>query len=88
MEALIARGVPMRSAHEAVGKLVRECETRKCRLADLPETTFDALAPGRGAELRSTLGVAKALGGFRSYGSSAPAEVAKQVADWKARLGV
>ena len=37
MEALISRGVPMRSAHEAVGNLVRECEQRKCRLADLPD---------------------------------------------------
>ena len=37
MEALIGRGVPMRSAHEAVGNLVRECEQRECRLADLPD---------------------------------------------------
>jgi len=87
MEALIARGVPMRSAHEAVGKLVRECEQKKCGLADLPEASFDAIAPGRGAELRSTLGVAKALAAFRSYGSTAPDEVAKQLTDWKARLG-
>src|SRR5437588_2904651 len=33
MEFLIARGVPQRSAHEAVGKLVRLCEERRCRLA-------------------------------------------------------
>ena len=37
----------MRSAHEAVGKLVRECEQRKCRLADLPDAMFDAVVPGR-----------------------------------------
>lgn len=42
MEALIARGVPMRSAHEVVGNLVRECEQRKCRLADLPDAMFPA----------------------------------------------
>jgi argininosuccinate lyase len=88
MEGLIARGVPMRSAHEAVGRLVRECEGRRCRLADLPDAAFDALVPGRGAELRGTLGVANALAAFRSSGSTAPAEVAKQVAGWKARLGM
>src|SRR5438093_10203806 len=33
MEALIGRGVPMRSAHEAVGRLVRQCEEKRCRLA-------------------------------------------------------
>ena len=86
MEGLIARGAPMRSAHEAVGKLVREAEARKCRLADLPEALFDAVAPGKGAELRGTLGVAKAIEAFRSQGSTAPAEVAKQVAEWKVRL--
>jgi len=86
MEGLIARGVPMRTAHEAVGKLVREAEQRKCRLADLPDALFDAVLPGKGAELRGTLGVAKAIEAFRSAGSTAPAGVAKQVAEWKARL--
>jgi argininosuccinate lyase len=86
MEGLIARGVPMRSAHEAVGKLVRECEGKKCRLADLPQTTFDAIVPGRGAELRGSLGVANALAAFKSYGSTAPAEVARQLSEWKSRL--
>src|SRR5438067_5708973 len=81
MEGLVARGVPMRSAHEAVGKLVRECEQRKCRLADLPDAAFDVVVPGRGAELRGTLGVANAVAAFKSYGSTAPAEVAKQLAE-------
>src|SRR5262245_35945194 len=54
MEGLIARGVPMRSAHEAVGKLVRECEARKCRLVDLPDEMYDAVVPGRAAELRGS----------------------------------
>lgn len=76
MEALIAKGTPMRTAHETVGKLVRECELKKCRLADLADT----------AELRDVLGVANALAAFKSYGSTAPAEVAKQVNQWKERL--
>jgi argininosuccinate lyase len=93
MEALIARGVPMRSAHEAVGKLVRECEQRKCRLADLPDEAFAAAMPGEprasatGGSLRSVLGVSNALAAFRSYGSTAPAEVGRQLREWKERLG-
>lgn len=79
MEALIARGVPMRTAHETVGKLVRECEQRKCRLADLPD---DVLPPGT----RGVLGVANSLAAFASYGSTAPAEVRKQLQDWKRLL--
>jgi argininosuccinate lyase len=88
MEALIARGVPMRSAHEAVGTLVRECEVQKCRLADLPDAMFDAPAPGHGATVKASLGVVNAIEAFRSYGSTAPAEVAKQLTEWKSRLGM
>jgi argininosuccinate lyase len=88
MEGLISRGAPMRTAHETVGKLVRECEQRKCRLVDLPIDQLDAVVPGKGAELRATLGVGNAIAAFRSYGSTAPTEVAKQLKDWKRLLGV
>ncbi len=80
MESLIARGVPMRSAHEVVGNLVRECEQRKCRLADLPDAMFPA------PEVKASLGVANALNAFKSYGSTAPAEVERQLREWKERL--
>ncbi|MDB5310385.1 MAG: argH [Gemmataceae bacterium] len=85
MEALIARGVPMRSAHEAVGTLVRECERRQCRLAELPDDVF--AASGGGAEVRAVLGVSNALAAFKSYGSTAPAEVERQLLGWRERLG-
>ena len=80
MESLIARGVPMRSAHEAVGNLVRECESRKCRLADLPDAMFPV------PEVKASLGVANALAAFQSYGSTAPAEVERQLREWNQRL--
>lgn len=90
MESLIARGVPMRSAHEVVGNLVRECEKRKCRLADLPDDMFPtprnepgALATGN---IKESLGVANSLAAFKSYGSTAPAEVERQLREWKERL--
>ena len=88
MEALIAQGVPMRSAHEVVGKLVRKCEIEKCRLADLPPFSFEEAAPGSGEKLRAVLGAANAVAAFRSFGSTAPAEVEKQVGFWKERLAV
>jgi argininosuccinate lyase len=87
MEALIAKGTPMRLAHETVGKLVRECESRKCRLADLPDDVLgEPGASATGASLRQVLGVANALAAFTSYGSTAPAEVAKQLRWWQERL--
>ncbi len=86
MEFLIGRGVPMRSAHEAVGKLVRQCEETGCALAQLPADAFDAIQPGLGAEVYRVLGVANALAAFQSVGSTAPRQVALQLEAWQTRL--
>ena len=86
MEFLIANGVPMRTAHESVGGLVKECEAKKCRLADLPRDRFEAVLPGKGSAVAAVLGVPNAVKSFRSYGSTAPAQVAEQLAEWKGRL--
>ncbi len=86
MEMFIARGVPMRAAHEAVGRLVRLCEERRCRLADLMPDVYEAVRPGLGAEVYKVLGVANALAAFRSAGSTAPAEVERQLKSWRRRF--
>src|SRR5207247_2536926 len=57
MEFLIAKGMPMRSAHEAVGKLVRLGEEQRHRLADLPAEAFEKVKPGLAADVVSVLGV-------------------------------
>ena len=87
MEHLIAKGTPMRAAHEAVGKLVRLCEERRCRLADLPAEVYEKVNPGLSPGVYKVLGVANALAAFRSEGSTAPAEVERQVTLWRERLG-
>src|SRR5205807_3478311 len=86
MEFFVARGLPMRLAHEAVGKLVRLCEERRCRLADLPPETYNSIRPGYGSEVYGVLGVENALKAFRGVGSTAPAEVERQLGLWKAKL--
>ncbi|MCI0682318.1 MAG: argininosuccinate lyase [Gemmataceae bacterium] len=86
MEFLVKEGVPLRSAHEAVGKLVKECEERQCRLADLPKESFEAIRAGLAAKVHQVLGVKNALAAFQSYGSTAPAEVERQMAFWRERL--
>jgi argininosuccinate lyase len=86
MEHCVAAGVPLRSAHEAVGKLVRQCEQRRCRLAELPPEAFEAIRPGLTPGVYQVLGVANALRAFRSAGSTAPAEVERQLARWRQRL--
>jgi argininosuccinate lyase len=86
MEFLVAQGLPMRSAHEAVGKLVRLCEERRCTLAELSAEAFEAIRPGLSSGVYTVLGVASALAAFRSTGSTAPAEVAKQMERWRRQL--
>ena len=86
MEFLVLQGVPLRSAHEAVGKLVRLCEERRCRLAQLPGEVFDSIRQGLGSKVYHVLGVPNALAAFRSYGSTAPAEVDRQLTIWRERL--
>lgn len=86
MEQLIRRGVPMRTAHEAVGTLVRTCIETGCRLDQLEIASFDAIVPGQGEAIRQSLGVGNAVAAFQSYGSTAPAEVQKQLEAWNRRL--
>jgi argininosuccinate lyase len=87
MEHLVSQGVPLRSAHEAVGKLVKLCEESKKRLADLPADVYDGLHMGLSKTVYHILGVKNAIAAFRSFGSTAPAEVAKQLQAWKSRFG-
>jgi argininosuccinate lyase len=86
MEFFVVHGVPMRAAHEAVGKLVRLCEERRCRLADLPPEIYESVRPGFGSEVYHVLGVGNALAAFRSQGSTAPDQVAEQLQGWRRRL--
>jgi argininosuccinate lyase len=86
MELFVEQGVPLRSAHEAVGKLVRLCEERRCRLADLPAEVYESVRPGLGSRVYNVLGVKNALAAFRSAGSTAPPEVDKQLERWRREL--
>jgi len=87
MEHLIRQGVPQRTGHEIVGHLVGLCERQGCRrLADLPDAEFARAHPSLASGVKGLLGVANAIRAFRSHGSTAPDEVAGQLALWKRRL--
>jgi argininosuccinate lyase len=87
MEFLIQRNVPQRTAHEVIGRLVASCEHRGLRhLADFSDAELAEAHPQLGPGVRSVLGVKNAIEAFRSYGSTAPAEVEKQLEQWEQRL--
>jgi argininosuccinate lyase len=86
MEHLIGRGVPQRTAHHLVGDLVRRAQARDVRLADLTLEEFQAAHAAIDGSIYAVLGVERAVQAFASYGSTAPAEVQKQVARWQEKL--
>lgn len=86
MEYLIQRGIPMRTGHELVGKLVRLAESRKSRLADLPLSEFQTLAPQIQDDVYNWLGVDNVVQRLQSYGSGGIQSVNEQVEEWKTRL--
>jgi argininosuccinate lyase len=88
MEELIRRSVPQRTAHEIVGKLVRKALDRNCRLADLKLTDFQEAHAQLDASIFDALGVERAIERFVSYGSTGPAEVQRQIAQWKDKVGL
>ena len=86
MEWLIRRGVPQRTAHEIVGRLVRVAMDRGIRLADLKLDEFRAAHAELDESIYQILSPEQAVAAFVSYGSTAPAEVEKQTELWKKRL--
>ena len=86
MEALIAQGVPQRTAHETVGHLVRRAMTKGVALAELSDQEFLKEYAGWNGSLRGALGSSRAVERMASFGSTAPARVADQIAIWQRRL--
>lgn len=86
MEYLIRRGMPQRTAHHLVGELVAKASRRGVPLAELPWEEFQQSSSDLTQDVYQVLGVHRAVQAFVSYGSTAPAEVARQVAWWKQEL--
>ena len=86
MEFLIKNGVPQRTGHEIVGRLVRTALERDCRLSDLAPEEFAAAHPTLDCRVFDVLGPQNSVEAFVSYGSTAPAEVSRQVDYWKQQL--
>jgi len=86
MEYLIQKGIAQRTAHHLVGSLVNEAMQRGVSLAELPLETLQAAHPDLTDEVRKFLGVENAVAAFRSYGSTAPVEVRRQIERWRGML--
>jgi argininosuccinate lyase len=83
---LAARGVPFRQAHGLVGQAVRLALERGVGLRQLRLEEYRALSPAFDAGLYAALDVERALARRAVRGGTAPAAVAEQLAQAKARL--
>ena len=86
MEYLIKRGVPQRTAHEAVGRIVRFAMEKQLPLANLPLEAFQDIYEGFDESVYDILGASNAVSAMQSYGSTSPTEVRKQIDVWKKRI--
>lgn len=86
MEAIIAQGMPQRSAHHVVGSLVGLARKRGVELKELSDAEFQSVDPPIDPSLRKSLGVDGAIQAYRSHGSSNPTRVAEQVQRWQGKL--
>ena len=83
MEYLISRGIPQRTAHGLVGRLVRKALDANLRLADLPLEDFQEAHADLDETVYDVLGVDSAVRAMQSYGSTAPDQVSRQVELWE-----
>ncbi|MCL2743141.1 MAG: argininosuccinate lyase [Planctomycetaceae bacterium] len=86
MEHLIIQGVPQRTAHGIVGKVVRYTMDKNVPLAKLTLAEFQAVHAGFDESVYTVLGAKNAVSAMRSYGSTSPEEVRKQIERWKEKV--
>jgi argininosuccinate lyase len=86
MEHLIMRGVPQRTAHEIIGRLVATAMKRGVPLAELPLEEFQTAHASLDKSVYDILGVDRAIAAFTSYGSTNPGQVDHQLTLWRDRL--
>lgn len=88
MEYLIRKGVPQRSAHGIVGRLVRQGIDSDKALAEFSLDVLQAACDKIDESVYDYLGAANAVKAMKSYGSTAPDQVRFQIESWKKRLGL
>jgi argininosuccinate lyase len=86
MEHLIMAGVPQRTAHEIIGRLVAAAMKRGVPLAELPLEEFRSAHASLDQSVLDVLGAERAVEAFSSYGSTNPEQVEHQLELWRERL--
>lgn len=87
MEYLIKKGVPMRTGHETVGKLVGKCEAAGTRLKDLSLAELQEACELIEDDVYGVLGTENAMRALTSFGSGGEQPVEDRVKFWNEAIG-
>jgi len=83
---LVRKGVPFRTAHEVVGKVLRDAEKRGESWTKTPLTRLREFAPEFGADFHEALSVEASLKAHSVAGGTAPESVRTAISDWREKL--
>ncbi|HTO32148.1 MAG TPA: argininosuccinate lyase [Pararhizobium sp.] len=78
-------GLPFRDAHHVTGHAVALAEKKGCELSELTLEELQALNPAITDKIFDVLTVEASVASRQSFGGTAPNEVRKQIAWWRAR---
>jgi argininosuccinate lyase len=85
---LVRKGIPFREAHEITGRAVAYCVEHGCELQDLSLDTFRTFSSMIDDDLYAVLDPAGSIALKRTAGSTAPAEVQRQLELWRKLPGI
>jgi argininosuccinate lyase len=78
--------MPFRDAHHVTGAIVKAAEAQGLALDEMPLAAMQAVEPRITAAVFERLSLDKSVASRNSFGGTAPAQVAYQVAYWKEQL--
>ena len=78
-------GLPFRDAHHVTGNAVAMAEKKGCDLAELSLEELQSINAAITADVYNVLTVEASVASRKSFGGTAPSEVRKQIAWWRAR---
>ncbi|HOX54869.1 MAG: argininosuccinate lyase [Candidatus Omnitrophica bacterium] len=86
MEYLIKKGVSYRQAHDTVGRMVRNCLDKGICISGLRLEELKKYSDKFSTDFKNLLNAKVSVSLKRSYGSTNPVLVKKQIENWKKRL--
>jgi len=86
MEYLIQKGVSYRDAHDIIGTMIKECIDKGKNISDLSKVQLKKFSPKFEEDVKKLLNPKMSVTIKKSYGSTNPKMVHKQIQEWKKHL--